>query len=177
MSIYTKTGDRGKTSLYGGKRVSKFSRQVEAYGSVDELTSFIGLVIARLKNKKEKFYLTNIQKELYQIMASLSGAPTDLKYLESSVLDFEKRIDSIERNLPKLTRFILPQGTELSSWFHVLRVTCRKVERNLIGFFNSQLAKPVINNKKLIIVKYLNRLSDLFFTFARWFGRDKEITT
>ncbi len=176
MPIYTRTGDKGTTALFGGKRVSKSDLQVEAYGSIDELSSFLGLTISKVSNLKSKVYLIEIQKDLYQIMGYLSGAKLDLKYLDRRVLDFEKKIDEIEKKLPKLTRFILPGGNELSAWFHIARVSCRKSERNVIRLFES-LSKPYTLNPNPFIVKYLNRLSDLFFTLARWHGKGKEIVT
>jgi len=175
MPIYTKTGDEGKTSIYGGKRVSKSSPLVEAYGSVDELTSLIGLVISKLKVKEEKTFLTGIQKNLYKIMSLLSGAPVKLNNLENEILGFEKRIDKLVNKLPKLNRFILPQGTELASWFHVLRTVCRRTERCVIAVFNSQ--NSITRNNQPVIIKYLNRLSDLFFMFARWYNKGLEIKT
>ena len=106
MSIYTRTGDSGTTALYGGKRISKADLQVEAYGSIDELTSFIGLVINKLINEKDRIFLISVQKDLYQIMAVLSGANIDLKFLfGEKVLTFENNIDSLEKKLPKLMSF------------------------------------------------------------------------
>lgn len=173
MPIYTRTGDKGTTSLHGGKRVSKSDPQVEAYGSIDELTSYIGLVCSKIKNQESKLFLAQIQRDLYKIMAEISGAVQDLKYLEGRVQEFEKEIDMLEKKLPKLNRFILPGGNELSGWFHVLRTICRKAERNIVRFFN----QSTISNQQLAIIKYLNRLSDLFFTLARWYGKRVEILT
>ncbi len=164
MSIYTKTGDDGTTSLYGGKRLLKSNLQVEAYGSIDELTSFIGLVKDKIKDKNDKLFLISLQKDLYQIMGFLSGAKLDLKFLEKKVLTFENKIDELEKKLSKLNRFILPGGTEISSWFQILRVICRRAERNVVRF-----------NNNIIIVKYLNRLSDLLFVMARNYGKNKEV--
>jgi len=171
MPIYTRTGDAGTTSLYGGKRISKADCQIETYGSIDELTSYIGLVVVKLKNKKETDLLVKIQKDLYQIMGFLSGAKTDLLFLENRVLTFEKNIDLIEEKLPKLTKFIIPGGNEISSLFQILRVLCRKAERRNIDFFN----KTTINDDQLITIKYLNRLSDLFFDLARKYGKNNEV--
>ena len=171
MSIYTRTGDAGTTGLYGGKRISKADCQIETYGSIDELTSYIGLVVVKLKNKKETDLLVEIQKDLYQIMGFLSGAKTDLLFLENRVLTFEKNIDLIEEKLPKLTKFIIPGGNEISSLFQILRVLCRKAERRNIDFFN----KTTINDDQLITIKYLNRLSDLFFDLARKYGKNNEV--
>ena len=162
MSIYTKTGDKGTTSLYGGVRISKSDPRVEAYGEADELTSFIGLAAAKIKNKDHQALLVEIQKDLYQIMAVLSGAKANLNYLEEKILGFEKAIDAMDKRLPLLKRFIVPGGTEISSWLHILRVLTRRAERRAVGY-------------DMIIVKYLNRLSDLFFTMARTYGKSKEI--
>lgn len=171
MPIYTRTGDSGTTGLFGGKRISKADCQIETYGSIDELTSYIGLVVIKLKNKNDKDLLIQIQKDLYQIMSFLSGAKVDLLFLESQVLIFEKTIDEIEKKLPKLRKFIIPGGNEISALFQILRVVCRKAERRNIDYFNSKR----ITNDELRIVKYLNRLSDLFFDFARKYGKNNEV--
>jgi cob(I)alamin adenosyltransferase len=171
MPIYTRTGDSGKTGLFGGKRISKADCQIETYGSIDELTSYIGLVVAKLKNKDDKNILIQIQKDLYQIMSFLSGAKVNLFFLESQVLTFEETIDEVEKKLPKLNKFILPGGNEISALFQILRVICRKAERKNIDYFN----KKKITNDELRIVKYLNRLSDLFFDLARKYGKNKEV--
>jgi cob(I)alamin adenosyltransferase len=166
MPIYTKTGDRGTTALYGGKRVSKSDPQVEAYGTVDELSSFIGLTGSKLTDKADKEFLIDIQKDLYLLMANLSGAKTDLKPLEEKITGFERKIDELDKTLSKLTKFIIPCGSENASWFQVLRVLTRRAERKVIGLKLEEFAIPV---------KYLNRLSDLFFTMARSYNRDQEI--
>jgi cob(I)alamin adenosyltransferase len=171
MSIYTRTGDDGTTSLNGGKRISKADCQIETYGSIDELTSYIGLVVVKLKDKKQKEILIGIQKDLYKIMSFLSGAKIDISPLEKKVNYFEREIDSIEKKLPKLNKFIIPGGNEISSLFQILRVLCRKAERKNIDFFN----KKLISKDELEIIKYLNRLSDLFFDLARKNGKKQEI--
>lgn len=104
-------------------------------------------------------------------MGFLSGAKTDLSFLENKVLIFEKIIDEIEKKLPKLNKFIIPGGNEISSLFQILRVLCRKAERRNTDFFN----KKKITNNELLIIKYLNRLSDLFFDMARKYGKDNEV--
>ena len=176
MPIYTRTGDSGTTGLYGGKRISKADCQVETYGSIDELTSYIGLLVVKLKDKKEADFLIEIQKDLYQIMSFLSGAKIDLSVLEKKVALFEKKIDAIEEKLPKLNQFIIPGGSEISSLFQILRVLCRKSERRNIDFFNSTSLKlRGAGNQQLIVVKYLNRLSDLFFDLARKYGKNNEV--
>jgi cob(I)alamin adenosyltransferase len=167
MAIYTRTGDKGQTSLYGGKRVSKSNLQVEAYGSVDELLSFIGLLIAKIKNKDDKTFLTSLQKDLYQIMSLLSGAEIKNFRLGERVKKIEKKIDSLSFRLPELHQFILPRGNEVSCLFHIARTVCRRAERHV--------AKLPITNYQLPIIKYLNRLSDLLFVFSRWYNRKEEI--
>ncbi len=174
MAIYTKTGDRGETGLFGGKRVKKYDIQIKAYGAVDELSSYIGLVSSHLKNKEEILFLINLQKDLYLLMSFLSGAKMELSGLESKVGEFERRIDNLEKALPKLTRFILPGGTETASWFHLLRVICRRAERQAVRFFDE---KKIVNKNRDAILQYLNRLSDLFFVMARSHAKNKEIVT
>jgi cob(I)alamin adenosyltransferase len=171
MPIYTRTGDLGTTGLYGGKRISKADCQIETYGSIDELTSYIGLVAVKLNNKEDSDFLIEIQRDLYKIMGFLSGAKSDLSNLEEKVVKFENKIDLIEKELPKLTKFIIPGGNEVSSLFQILRVLCRKAERRNIDFFN----KRKITEGELRIIKYLNRLSDLFFDLARKYGKDNEV--
>lgn len=163
MTIYTKTGDDGTTSLFGGKRVLKSDPQVEAYGSVDELTSFLGLVIVKVKDKNQASFLLGIQRDLYKIMGYLAGAKEDMEPLENKVNKIEQLIDNVSPELPELKRFILPGGTELSAWFHVLRTVCRRAERAVVFYKNSE-----------IIIKYLNRLSDLFFVLSRFYNQKQE---
>lgn len=181
VRIYTKTGDKGKTSLFGGSRVLKSDLQVEAYGSVDELTSFIGLLAWKIKNKQKRLLLREIQKDLYKIMSHLSGdSQVNLAYLDSQINKFEKHIDKLEEELPKLNKFILPAGGEESVWFHVLRTVCRRAERAVVGFFsnNGTMRSPVSNDTgeqwhSGTILKYLNRLSDLFFMLARKYSKEE----
>lgn len=172
MPIYTRTGDKGTTSLFGGKRISKTDIRVEAYGSVDQLTSFIGLTAVKIKNKNDKKLLTTIQKALYEIMAYLAHAKVDLAYLSSHIKQFEQNIDKLTSQLPKLHRFILPGGTEIGSLFHILRVYTREAERRVVAVFLKYPSK-----KTELVVQYLNRLSDLFFMLARKYAKGKEIIT
>ncbi|KKQ24484.1 MAG: Cob(I)alamin adenosyltransferase [Candidatus Roizmanbacteria bacterium GW2011_GWC2_37_13] len=164
MPIYTKTGDKGTTSLFGGKRVSKSDLQIEANGAVDELTSFVGLVTTKVKDKKTRQFLVSIQKDLYKIMSCLSGMKINLQYLDISIKGFEDKIDQLDKKLPRLNKFILPGGTEASAWFQILRVVCRRAERKVVAI-------KQYNN----IIIYLNRLSDLFFTLARFYNRGREV--
>lgn len=162
MKIYTKTGDDGTTSLFGGQRLPKTDPQVNAYGTVDELSSFIGLLIEKV-SKTDKQFLTEIQQNLYVIMSLLSGAPVKNTLLQEGVQNLEKRIDNIELNLPKLTHFILPQGSEASSLAHISRTLCRRAEREIVKI------KPLS-----LILQYINRLSDFLFVLARQYTK-KEV--
>lgn len=175
MSVYTKTGDTGKTSIFGGKRVAKSHPQVVAYGTIDELTSQIGLVAAKIQDPKETEFLTQVQHDMWQFMAILAGAEKPITEIESEIGKFEKRIDAVDKELPKLKRFILPGGTEMSGWFHVLRTTCRRCEREVVSFFLAETPHNITEESEQIMLKYLNRLSDLFFMLARKYAEGKEI--
>ncbi|MCX7955544.1 MAG: cob(I)yrinic acid a,c-diamide adenosyltransferase [Patescibacteria group bacterium] len=164
MPVYTKKGDRGKTSLFGEEKVLKSDIIIEALGNIDELNSFIGIVVFKIKEKSDKDFLIKIQKDLYQIMSILSKANKKTDFLEKRVFDFEKKIDEIEKKLLPLNKFIVPGGTELSCWFHILRTICRRAERQ------------VVKRKKYFeVVKYLNRLSDLFFMLARFYNKNEDV--
>jgi len=168
MSIYTKTGDGGKTSVFGGQRISKADPRIFACGSLDELSSFVGLVIS--ETGKEKKLLSDIQLDLYQIMAHLSGAKIKMSFLSSKIKLFEQFIDKTASGLPELNRFILPQGSKTSNWFHVLRTVCRRAERVVVNYYDQEK-----KDNPLVLV-YLNRLSDLFFILARKYNQNQEIS-
>ena len=173
MPIYTRTGDKGTTSLYGGKRINKYDIQVEAYGSVDELTSYLGLIAVEKITPAHKKLLINIQKNLYEIMAFLASAPVPIVDLEGMVKEFEQNIDKLSTKLPKLNRFILPGGTKASALFQVARTICRKGERDVTK--SLQKGRSNLTKKEFVILQYLNRLSDLLFILARYYGKGKEI--
>lgn len=174
MAIYTKTGDKGETSLFGGKRILKSDLHLEACGTLDELSSFIGLLIVKLKNKKRKQLLLSIQEDLYEIMAVFSGANINIVKLSSKIQLFEQEIDNIQSKLPKLNRFILPGGTEIASITHIARAICRRAERNSVSFYSSKRLEKNIKKYRLIILSYLNRLSDLLFVLARETNKGRE---
>lgn len=173
MAIYTRTGDDGTTALYGGRRISKTDLQVETYGSVDELTSTLGVLMTHIQEKEEKEFVGSIQQDLYAIMGFLAQAPTNLLGLEKKVKLFEKKIDTFTAKLPPLSQFILPQGSSSSCWAHLARVICRKSERSIIYYF--QKRKLMKKKGSRIIMKYINRLSDLLFTYARVFNVQNEV--
>ncbi len=177
MPIYTRKGDKGETSLFGGKRVPKYSLRVDTYGTVDELDSLIGLIIARIESSKFKVKslrktrdeLVKIQNDLLDIgstLANLEAKP--LLYLDERVLDFEKLIDEMTVKMPELKNFILPGGGEVGALLHMSRTLCRRVERRIVELAQTE----AVDNH---IIKYFNRMSDLLFTMARFVNhREKQ---
>lgn len=163
MNIYTKTGDKGTTSLVGGTRVSKNHPRVEAYGNVDELISFIGLLKAQSAENDFGVDFRRIQSTLMLVAAHLASnnhtsAVKDLN--ENEIVFLEKEIDKMQAQLPLQTAFIIPGGTKASSLCHVCRTVCRRSERSAIAIENDDYIA--------IDIKYLNRLSDYLFVLARF---------
>ena len=168
MKIYTLTGDDGTTSLSGGRRVPKHSLRVEAYGSVDELIAWIGLLRDHKENIKRKELLIYIQNQLMKCAAALAYDSTnrDSKKIlpdPDCISVLEKEIDMMEATLPALKNFILPGGNILISYCHITRCVCRRAER-AIARLNMTEESPVIMNK------FLNRLSDFLFVLSRKIG-------
>jgi cob(I)alamin adenosyltransferase len=167
MAIYTRTGDKGKTTLREGKKVSKTHIRLEAYGAVDELNSSLGVVIANLKQLTLKKELLRIQNDLFEIggqLASLKKNKELDKYLEQRAGDFEELMDKWTKNMPKLTQFILPGGSKTASLVHVSRTVCRRAERRVVEFAE----KEKVDHK---VIMYLNRLSDFLFTMTRFINK------
>ena len=165
MKIYTKTGDCGKTSLIGGKRVSKANLRVCAYGSVDELNSILGMLRAKLTDNSEKEMILEIQNTLLVIgtlLATLKDAdfPKGFEFKESWTQFLEKNIDEMQKKLPKIKNFIIYGDNELSAICHFCRSVARRTERDMIFLHE----KEEIDEN---LTKYINRLSDFLFTFAR----------
>ena len=163
MTIYTRAGDKGKTSLIDGKKVSKAHIRLESYGTVDELNSSLGFVIANLKDKTLIKELLKIQNDLFEAGSQLTSLKRNKKidvYLEKRVKEFENLIDSWTKKLPKLDHFILPGGGKAGSALHLARTICRRAERRVVD-----LSKKETVDQNVIM--YLNRLSDLLFTMAR----------
>jgi cob(I)alamin adenosyltransferase len=175
MPIYTRFGDKGKTALHTGKTVSKGSSRVEAYGNLDELNSFLGVVVSQIKDRAIKNELLEIQSDLFEIGASLAGPGEKehkllAKVLAKRVVEFEKEIDRLTAKMPKLKNFILPGG-RIGSLLHYARTVARRAERRTV-----QLAEKEAVLSEILI--YINRLSDLLFTFARYINykeKQKEI--
>ncbi len=168
MKVYTKTGDKGTTALIGGERVSKSDIRVEAYGTVDELSAFIGLLSDKIKAKEE---VAKYTQELYRINSMLmnleahlaAGENIDFKLpeiSEESIQLLEQSIDEMQAALPQLTNFTIPGGDEIVSLCHVCRTICRRAERRSIEVAN----EFKINER---VLRYLNRLSDYLYLLGR----------
>ena len=165
MKIYTRTGDKGQTSLLGGKRVSQSDLRIEAYGNTDELNAYIGLLRDHKENTTRAGYLTEIQSQLFTIGSHLAVEPgKSFDYIpeinESFIESLEKAIDNMNDNLPEMKNFVLPGGHLLISWCHIARCVCRRVERSVIALSEKQKIDE-------IIIRYLNRLSDYLFVLSR----------
>ncbi len=165
MKIYTKKGDKGKTSLIGGVKVSKSSPRIHAYGTIDELNSFIGIVRDMYPDAHATEVLYRIQNLLFTIGSHLAADPekSRMKLPEISEIDvkiLEDEMDRMNEYLPELMHFILPGGHVASSHCHVARCVCRRAERLIVELSEKELVEP-------IIIKYINRLSDYLFVLSR----------
>lgn len=165
MKIYTKTGDTGSTSLFGGKRVSKADLRIETYGTIDELNSYIGLLRDQAVNTTRKSILVEIQDRLFTIGSILATEPGNTKVKvpslsESDIQFLEKEIDVMDQQLPPMRSFVLPGGHQSVSFCHVARTVCRRAERLVIGL-------DAIEKVDALVIKYLNRLSDYLFMLSR----------
>jgi len=170
MKVYTKTGDLGETSLLGGSRVSKAELQIESYGTVDELNSYIGLIRDQVWKRPLLTELIEIQDRLFTIGAHLANDKTKNKIKlpaikENDVKRLELEIDKMDKQLPIMNSFILPGGNTLVSYTHIARCVCRRAERQVVRL-NKNWKIPSI------IIKYLNRLSDYLFILARKLSDD-----
>lgn len=172
VKVYTRTGDRGTTSLFGGKRVDKNSLRIRAYGEVDELNSLLGVVVSDLRHSNgilgilKKMY--RVQTELFVLGADLA-TPREIKVkipriTKSFVTRLEKEIDKWSTSLPQLRNFILPGGSTVGAKLHLARTVARRVERSIVELSNQEK----INKNAQV---YINRLSDWLFTLARYINR------
>jgi len=173
--IYTKTGDKGKTSLIGGTKVFKSDIRIETYGTVDELNSYIGLVSDYTPDEHQRSILKATQDRLFVIGSSLACDPEkqtglhipDLK--EEDITLLEKEIDSMNEKLPAMKHFILPGGHAAVSSTHIARCVCRRAERLCVNMHQHELfVEP-------LILKYLNRLSDYLFVLARFTAQELHV--
>jgi cob(I)alamin adenosyltransferase len=177
--VYTRTGDKGKTRLAGGQTISKDHLRIEAYGTVDELNSAVGVVralnrpaVKRLDQaRKLETELHRIQNRLFDIGGLLATLPKDQRRFKKmptltsdEVLHLEQLIDSCQKDLKPLEEFVLPNGGPVTAFLHLSRTICRRAERLCVGLNRRGGVEPEI-------LRYLNRLSDAFFVLARWMGR------
>jgi cob(I)alamin adenosyltransferase len=172
MKVYTKTGDKGTTALFGGTRVSKHNIRIESYGTVDELNSHIGLIRDQEINSHYKKVLIEVQDRLFTVGAILATPPEketlksgekrlkNLGILESDIEYLENEIDKMEESLPQMTHFVLPGGNTTVSYCHIARCVCRRAERLSVHLND-------IEPTDELVIKYLNRLSDYLFVLAR----------
>jgi len=165
MKIYTKTGDKGDTALFGGSRVSKGALRIESYGTVDELNSYVGLLRDQEVNKGRKEFLIEIQDRLFTIGSLLATEPGNNKVKipalsNADVEVLEREIDNMETTLPPMKSFVLPGGHQSVSFGHITRTVCRRSERLVIRLNESEKVDP-------LVIIYLNRLSDYFFVLCR----------
>jgi cob(I)alamin adenosyltransferase len=170
MKIYTKTGDDGTTALFGGKRVPKSHYRIEAYGTIDELNSFIGLLRDQEVNKSSLQTLVEIQNNLFVIGSVLATEPDNTKVktphlTESDVQLLETAIDKMDSELPPLRNFVLPGGHVSVSFGHIARTVCRRAERLVIELDANEKVDSSI-------IRYLNRLSDYLFILCRKMSAD-----
>jgi cob(I)alamin adenosyltransferase len=165
MKIYTKTGDKGTSGLIGNTRTTKDDIRLEAYGTVDELNSFIGLLLAEGIEIDDRTFVSDVQHRLFNIGSylatdqSVNNTPPP-PVSESTIDEIEKQIDQISASLPLIHQFILPGGNKSSALCHVCRTVCRRAERNIVRVSHSYEMHPTL-------ITYINRLSDYFFILAR----------
>ncbi len=179
MKIYTKTGDKGTTALYGGTRVHKHHLRIEAYGTTDELNSYIGLLRDQNIDTRSSDALLKIQNELFTIGAMLATPPEKEKLKSgkdrlnihkisiSNISFLENEIDYMDKDLPQMTNFILPGGHQTVSFCHIARCVCRRAERLVVHLDENE-------SIDVLILQYLNRLSDYLFVLARKLTLDNQ---
>ena len=175
FKIYTKTGDKGETSLYGGTRVSKAAARVESYGTLDELNALIGLAKSEISDEKVLSQLQKIQFDLFTV-GSEAATPTDKMLLangknrldlmisEKEITELEIWMDDFDAELEPLKFFILPSGGKAAATVHVCRTVCRRAERAMVFLNETEEVRPEL-------IKYLNRLSDYLFILARYISK------
>lgn len=173
MKIYTKRGDKGETSLFGGMRLPKDHNRIEAYGTVDELNSHIGVVMAYIQEPQLLNFLLDIQSRLFDMGAILAADPTkDNLYLPElkpqSIDQLEASIDEMNLDLPELKHFIMPSGHAIVAACHVARTVCRRAERAVVRLAHDEMVPE-------IVIIYLNRLSDYLFVLSRYLGNKFDV--
>lgn len=175
MKIYTKTGDKGQTSLVGGQRVSKCCERLESYGTVDELNSHIGVLITYCTDGQDAAFLTDVQGKLFVVGGYLATDNSTREVRQGNIVTpemiatVEAEIDRLQQLLPPLRLFILPGGSRGSAYAHVCRTVCRRAERAIL-----RLAETGAKVDECVTA-YVNRLSDYFFTLARKLNVDANV--
>lgn len=172
MKIYTKTGDKGQTSLFTGRRVSKHNLRIESYGTVDELNSYIGLIKDHSPKNEDLSLLHRIQDRLFTIGSILATEPEkkdDKRFKIPQISDvdikvLEESMDKMNEELPEMTHFVLPGGHPTVSFCHVGRTICRRAERRITALND----EAPVDAK---VLKYINRLSDFLFVLSRFWGQ------
>jgi cob(I)alamin adenosyltransferase len=164
--IYTKTGDKGLTSLLGGTRLPKHHIRIEAYGNIDELNSHLGLLNDLVKEEKINIFLLNIQDRLFTIGSNLAADPEKNKFalpklFEEDITTLENEIDKMDKVVPEMKSFVLPGGHVNVSQCHIVRTVCRRAERGVLRLSETEKVDEIYG-------KYLNRLSDYFFMLSRF---------
>jgi cob(I)alamin adenosyltransferase len=173
MQIYTRTGDNGTTGLIGGTRVKKYDLRLEAYGTIDELNSYIGVIRSMQTDEQADKVLERIQNKLFVIGANLASDEAavlikkQMPCKEADVLMLEKEMDQLFTVLPRLNNFILPGGCQASAFCHVARTVCRRAERRIVELSE----KSEVDS---ILIKYINRLSDYLFVLSRKVSMDQK---
>lgn len=170
MKIYTKKGDKGETGLLGGTRVKKSHIRIEAYGTVDELNSWIGLIRDQNIDSHSKELLALIQDRLFTLGSHLASDPAKKKMklpdiTEGDVTLLEKEMDAMNEKLPEMKNFVLPGGHTTVSYCHIARCVCRRAERCTVNLAEKEKADP-------LLIQYLNRLSDYLFVLSRKLSSD-----
>lgn len=180
MKIYTKTGDKGSTSLFGGNRVAKHHIRIDAYGTTDELNSWLGLVRDQNIDKHHKEVLIKIQEHLFTLGAILATPKEKLflkngkrrlniQWIDQHHIEFlESEIDLMDQSLPAMTNFVLPGGHTTVSYCHIARTVCRRAERNVSHLNENETVDP-------FVLQFLNRLSDYLFVLARKLTSDLDV--
>ena len=177
MKIYTKTGDKGTTALFGGTRVPKNHLRIDAYGTIDELNAWLGLLRDQPIDATYKDLLTNVQDKLFTVGAILATDPKKArlknggerlnieKIADKDIESLEKKMDSMDASLPPMTHFILPGGHPIVSYCHIARTICRRAERKMVQLHEKEPFDEAV-------LSYINRLSDYLFVLARKLSKD-----
>lgn len=174
MKIYTKTGDKGQTSLIGGKRVPKNSARLESYGTIDELNSYLGMIRSFPMDKQVSEELVEIQSRLFDVGGNLATDPetanvkVKLGVAEKDIELLEKAIDRMDAEVPPMKYFVLPGGNQAVSFCHIARTVCRRAERRILDL----TAEAPVDD---CVIKYINRLSDYLFILSRKVAHDAGI--